>query len=355
MRVIVAMSGGVDSSVAAARLLQAGHEVTGVTLHLWGLPDTASAPGGSAAPGPVHDAARVTERLGVPHHVIDAREDFDREIVTPFVAAYLAGITPSPCVSCNRRIKLAALERLRRRLRADAVATGHYARIQRVGGRPRLFRALDRQKDQSYFLHALGAEALDRLLLPLGELTKSEVREEARRLGLPGAERADSQELCFVPDGRYVALVEARGGERVRPGELVDASGREVGRHRGVHAFTIGQRRNLGVALGAPVYVTGLDPISGRVTLGTREHLLAMGASLTDVVLDDDVELPASCEVTVRYRAEPVPSLVEPAAAGGMTLRFSRPVARVVPGQYAVLYAGDRVLGGGRIHAPLQA
>jgi len=355
MRVIVAMSGGVDSSVAAARLLQFGHEVIGLTLKLWGAPDATSEPGGAGVSSPVHDAARVAERLGVPHHVIDGRAEFEREIVAPFVAAYLAGLTPSPCVSCNRRIKLAALERLRCRLGADAVATGHYARVQRADGRARLFRALDRRRDQSYFLHALDVDALDRLLLPLGELTKSEVREQARRLGLPGAERPDSQELCFVPDGRYVALVEQRGAERICPGPLVDESGREVGRHRGIHAFTIGQRRALGVALGTPCYVTRIDPVAGRVTLGPREHLLARGASLLDVVLADDVELPARCEVAVRHGAKLVPCVAEPAALGGVTLHFAQPVAAVVPGQYAVLYAGDRVLGGGRIQAPLPA
>ena len=352
MRVIVAMSGGVDSSVAAARLVQAGSDVVGVTLRLRDDPAAAS-----AAPHPPEselDAGTAAARLGIPHHVIDVREEFDRVIVTPFVDAYLAGLTPSPCVVCNRRIKLAVLERVRCRLGADGVATGHYARIQTVSGGPRLYRARDRGKDQSYFLHALGPEGLARLLLPLGDLNKSEVRAEARRLGLPRSERGESQELCFVPDGRYVGLVEARGGDRVRPGALVDASGREVGRHRGIHAFTLGQRRHLGVALGSPAYVTGIDPESGRVRLGSRDQLASLGASLEGVVLDDDVKLPVACEVVVRYRADPVPARAEVGAAGGLTIHFARPVAVVVPGQYAVLYAGERVLGGGRIQAALR-
>ncbi len=352
MRVIVAMSGGVDSSVAAARLVQAGHDVVGVTLRLGD--HGAANPVAPRLPGPEMEAEVAASLLGIAHHVIDFREEFDRIIVSPFVDAYLAGFTPSPCVVCNRRIKLAALERVRRRLGADAVATGHYARLQNIAGRPRLLRARDLGKDQSYFLHALAPEGRARLLLPLGDLTKSEVRADARRLGLPSAERAESQELCFVPDGRYVALVEARGRDRIRPGPLVDASGREVGRHRGIHAFTLGQRRQLGVALGSPVYVTGIEPESGCVRLGSRDQLASSGALLEEVVLDDDVELPLECEVVVRYRAEAVPARAVAGAVGSLLIHFSRPVAVVAPGQYAVLYLGERVLGGGRIRASLR-
>lgn len=353
MRVLVAMSGGVDSSVAAARLVAAGHEVVGVTFHLWDYPDDDSVQGRCCAPEDVYDAARVADHLGIPHFSFDRREEFDAAVVAPFVSAYLDGRTPSPCVGCNRRIKMAELLRLRVRLGADAVATGHFARIRRVDGLPTLWRARDPGKDQSYFLHALDREALEVLQFPLGELTKAEVRASAQQLGLPGANKGESQELCFVPSGRYVELVAARAGDRLRPGLIIDTAGREVGRHGGIHAFTVGQRRNLGVSLGSPVYVTGIDAERGRVALGPRSQLEAGGARLGDVSLAGDVRLPLDCQVAVRYRAKAVPARVEAGAEGGLTLRFRDPVHAVVPGQYAVFYAADRVLGGGRIEASL--
>ncbi|MBN2192339.1 MAG: tRNA 2-thiouridine(34) synthase MnmA [Polyangiaceae bacterium] len=351
MRVLVAMSGGVDSSVASARLVADGHEVIGVTLHLWDYPGDEAVRGRCCAPEDVRDAARVADVLGIAHYAFDRRRDFDREIVSPFVGEYLAGTTPSPCVACNRRIKLKELLRLRVRLGADVVATGHFARIRTVDGHPHLLRARDRQKDQSYFLHTVDPETLAVLRFPLGELTKSEVRAAARELGLPGAEKGESQELCFVPKGRYVDLVEARAGSQARPGPIVDRAGRELGRHRGVHGFTLGQRHHLGVALGVPTYVTGLDPVTGRVEVGPRDHLRSSGAILSEIVLGHDVALPMTAEVAIRYRAEPVRARVEQGPTGRALVHFEGPVFAVVPGQYAVFYAGDRVLGGGRIEA----
>src|SRR5512143_466835 len=223
VRVIVAMSGGVDSSVAAARLVAEGLDVVGVTLHLWDYPDDGTVSGRCCAPEDVHDARRVADVLGIPHFAFDRRELFEREVVAPFVDGYLAGETPSPCVRCNRSIKLAELMGLADRLGAASVATGHYARIEWDGETPRLYRAADATKDQSYFLHMLGPKVLARLELPLGNGSKQEVRDEARRLGLPGAEKGESQELCFVPTGRYDSFVSQRAPARVRPGPVVDS------------------------------------------------------------------------------------------------------------------------------------
>lgn len=353
-RVLVAMSGGVDSSVAAARLVRAGFDVTGVTLHLWDYPDDGSARGRCCAPEDVHDARRVADALGIAHYAFDRRELFRERVIEPFVDGYVSGRTPSPCVDCNRGVKLRELMSLADRLDAGAVATGHYARIEWVGGAPRLHRARDRSKDQSYFLHMVGPDVLGRLRFPLGDATKQEVRREARELGLPGADKGESQELCFVPTGRYDEFVSARAPDRIRPGPILDESGRVVARHGGVHAFTVGQRRNLGVALGRRAYVVGLDAESGAVRLGSRTALLAEGALLDGTVLSDDVALPIECDVQVRYRGRPVAARVE-REASGVRLTFREPVHAVVPGQFAVFYRGQRVLGGGAIRRALPA
>ena len=347
-RVLVAMSGGVDSSVAAARLSAEGYEVVGVTLHLWDYPDDGSVRGRCCAPEDVHDARRVADRLGIAHYAFDRRELFRRSVVEPFVDAYVGGTTPSPCVRCNRGVKIAELLGLSRSLGAERVATGHYARILRQGERYELHRARDRDKDQSYFLHMLGQPELSRLLFPLGELDKASVRAEARALGLPGAEKGESQELCFVPTGRYDTFVAERATERLRPGPIVDDTGKQVGSHDGVHAFTVGQRKNLRVALGHRAYVVGIDAASATVKLGDREALLAERALLAEPSLAAGVKPPFDCDVMVRYRGGAHPARVS-GSGGSLELAFSQPVAAVVPGQYAVFVRGDRVLGGGVI------
>ena len=353
-RVLVAMSGGVDSSVAAALLRDQGNDVVGVTLHLWDYPDDGSVRGRCCAPEDIHDARRVADALGIPHYAFDRRELFEREVVGPFVESYLSGVTPSPCVRCNRGIKMRELLHLAEQLDADSVATGHFARIRQIDGIPRLFRGLDEQKDQSYFLHMLPPESLARLCFPLGDMTKAEVRDYAIRLDLPGATKGESQELCFVPTGRYDEFVAKRGGQRLQPGPILDDEGKEVGRHPGVHAFTIGQRRNLGVSAGRRLYVVGLDAASGSVRLGSKEELLSAGADLDEVALADDVVLPRRCQVRVRYRGTPAAAELSLLAAreggdAGVQVRFDEPVQAVVPGQVAVFYDGDRVLGGGTI------
>jgi tRNA-specific 2-thiouridylase len=255
-------------------------------------------------------------------------------------------------------VKLRELLTLADRLDAARVATGHYARVDRSGPIPRLARGTDRQKDQSYFLHTLGRDALERLVFPLGESTKAEVRSEAAELRLPGALKGESQELCFVPTGRYDELVQSRAGDRARPGPIVDASGRQVGAHDGLYRYTVGQRKNLGIALGERAYVVRLDKATDTVHLGPRTELEAHGAELTDVTLAEGVALPRDVAVVVRYRGTEVRAHLSPLAGGPggrVAMRFETPVRAVVPGQVAVFYEGDVVLGGGTIARPLGA
>lgn len=348
------MSGGVDSSVAAARLLDQGHEVIGVTLHLWDYPDDGSVRGRCCAPEDQHDARRVADHLGIPHYTFDRRDLFRAHVVDPFVSAYLEGETPSPCIACNRSVKLRELFPLADRLGAALVATGHYARVVHAEGSARLYRGRDRVKDQSYFLHMLRADELARLALPLGDATKEEVRAEAIARRLPGATKGESQELCFVPTGRYDAFVAERAGDRIRPGRIVDAEGRAVGRHAGVHGFTLGQRKGLGVALGKPAFVVGLDAETATVRLGDEPDLYTREARIEDAAWSDDVRFPLAAEVKVRARHDGERAVIDRAvdpetAAEIFVARFTEPVRAISPGQVAVAYDGERVLGGGRI------
>lgn len=355
-RVLCAMSGGVDSSVAAALLLEQGYEVVGVTLHLWDYPDDGSVKGRCCAPEDVHDARRVADHLGFAHYAFDRRELFETEVVAPFVEDYLRGLTPSPCVRCNRGVKIKELIQLADRLGAERVATGHYARVE-VGegpdGGPRLelLRADDRNKDQSYFLHMLPDETLRRFVFPLGGMDKPTVRKKALELGLPGAAKGESQELCFVPTGRYDELVERRAQDRIRPGNIIGADGQVLGRHGGVHKFTKGQRRNLGVAVGQRAYVVEVDPNRAEVRLGDREHLLTREICIDEVVLRSGATLPIEVDVVVRYQGAPHRAAIQ--ACDGAPRRaiasFAQPLIAPSAGQYAVFYEGDLVLGGGVI------
>ena len=353
-RVLVAMSGGVDSAVAAARLVDAGHEVVGVTLHLWDYPDEAPAKTRCCAPEDAHDARLVADHLGIPHYTFDRRELFKGRVVEPFVAAYLEGRTPSPCVWCNRTVKMKELFALAERLGARAVATGHYARIGRHGDRPWLLRACDERKDQSYFLYMLQPAQLERLVLPLGDARKDEVRAEARSRGLPRADKGESQELCFVASGDYSQFVSERADGRIRPGAIVDGSGRPLGSHEGIHRFTVGQRRGLGVALGRPAFVTAIDP-AGTVFVGDAEQALAHEAWLDAGHWADEVTFPLRGQIKVRARHEGAEAHVERLTDGpggaALRVRFVEPVRAVAPGQVAVAYDGQRVLGGATILA----
>ncbi len=346
-RVLIAMSGGVDSAVAAARLVDEGHDVIGVTLHLWDYPD--DGPGAHSrccAPEDQYDARRTADMLGIPHYTFDRRELFKKAVVDPFVEAYLAGQTPSPCAACNRGVKIAELNMLADRLGATTVATGHYARVGRTDdGVPFIREGRDPSKDQSYFLYATTRVELERLAFPLGDSTKAEVRAEAVSRKLPGATKGESQELCFVgSSSAYASFVEERAKGRLRPGPIVDADGRIVGQHEGVHRFTIGQRKGLGVAIGKPAFVTAIEPDTGTVRLGDDGHLASTETRIEDVVVAPGVELPLDARVRVRYRHEGAPGRVERGS-----IRFEAPVRAISRGQIAVFYDGDRVLGGGRI------
>lgn len=351
-RVLVAMSGGVDSAVAAARLVDAGHDVVGVTLHLWDYPEDPRAAGGHGrccAPEDQYDAARVAERLGIPHYTFDRRDLFARAVVAPFVDAYLAGETPSPCATCNREVKLAELFALADRLGADDVATGHYARVARDDdGTPQLLRGRDPDKDQSYFLYATPAATLARLVFPVGDSTKAEVRAEAIARDLPGARKGESQELCFVGDGSYAAFVEARADGRVRPGRVLGPDGAELGRHAGVHRFTVGQRKGLGVATGQPAFVTRIDARTGDVVVGDAAGLAAASARLEDLVLAPGERLPLRTTARIRYRHAGCAATVA-SSPDGPVIAFDTPARAVTPGQVAVFYDGDRVQGGARV------
>jgi tRNA-specific 2-thiouridylase len=351
-RIVVGMSGGVDSSVAAALLVEQGFEVVGVTLHLAGSASRC------CSLDDADDARRVAEALGIRFYVANETEHFREEVMLPFADAYLAGRTPIPCVACNRRFKFERLLGRARALGAEAVATGHYARVERDArtGEHRLLRARDAHKDQSYFLYDLGQEQLAAARFPLGALTKDEVRARARALGLATADKPESQEICFVPDGDYARVVEQLRPQSL-PGqcEIVDAAGRVLGRHGGVHRFTVGQRRGLGLGTGERLYVRALDAERNRVVVGPVEELGVRGARLEAVrwIAGQAPEAPVRARVRVRYRHEGAAARVEAEGEHGARALFDEPVRAVSPGQAAVFYASDVVLGGGSIAAPI--
>ena len=352
-RVLVGLSGGVDSSVAAALLHARGLDVVGVSLHLWEPDGGASTAGRCCAPEDLDDARASAAALGIAHFTFDRQAAFEAHVVSPFVDEYLDGTTPSPCVVCNRDVKVGAFVALAARLGAVAFATGHYARTGLVDGRPVLRRAADRGKDQSYFLHGIGARALSMLVTPLGDLEKPAVRAVARDLGLPNADKPDSEDLCFV-DGDHARFVERRASERVRPGPIVDRDGRVVGAHGGVHRFTIGQRKGLGVALGKPAFVASIDAATATVRLGEPGDLESREAIVRDVRWLDERALTGgarSLVARVRYRHEGAEATVEPLDDDGSSarVRFAAPARAVTPGQTCVFYEGEQVVGGGRI------
>ena len=341
------MSGGVDSSVAAGILLEQGNEVEGVSLRLWEP--------GLKGPRNCSDdrgAKTVADLLGIRHTVLDLRSEFGEAVVRPFARSYLSGLTPNPCVECNRGFKLGHLLRWARARGADYVATGHYARVAYDGvtGRASLFRGIHREKDQTYFLFALSQEQLCHTLFPLGHLRKDEVRLEAHRLGLPVAERTESQDICFED---YPGLVEGFAGKGdLDGGEIVDRAGKVLGRHQGIHRLTVGQRRGLGISSPHPLYVLEIDPEKKRVVVGSREELGSEGfvaQAVNWIERLEQTETPA--EVQLRYRSRPVPCLVRAGVRGEnqVAVEFRGVTSAVTPGQAAVFYRGDRVLGGGWI------
>jgi tRNA-uridine 2-sulfurtransferase len=361
MRVVVAMSGGVDSSIAAALMVEAGHEVIGLTMALYdanarGSRSRKGRGGTCCSPAEVDLARQVCDRLGIPHYTVDERARFQAEVIDDFAREYAAGRTPNPCARCNEHVKFGPLLVRARALGAERLVTGHYARVEHGPEGAELLRAVDPSKDQTYFLFAMGREALVSVDFPLGGWTKSEVRAKAAELGMPNASAPDSQELCFVPGGDHGEVVEARAAalgldlDALGPGDIQDVDGTVLGQHHGIHRVTVGQRRGLGVASDRPRYVLRVIPETRTVVVGDPDAL-----ELTQIELDQfrrladiDDDQPFAASVQIRHRS--------PAAAATVTVRgdratveFAEPVRAVAPGQAAVVYVGERVLGGGWI------
>ncbi len=362
-RVAVLMSGGVDSSVAAALLRREGHEVIGVTLQLWDYDSVAVRPGGQRGCCDIShqmDARYVCRQLGIPHVVLDLREAFLRDVVEPYERTYLEGETPNPCVLCNSRIKWGSVIAKADALECDLIATGHYARIESGNGRPLLLKGRDPAKDQSYALWQVPLEALRRTLLPNGDYTKREVRRLAGQLDLRTARKAESQEVCFIPARYDDYLREKYPGEvdTLGEGAIVDGEGRELGRHTGFFSFTIGQRKGLNIRDGrGPYYVTELRPETNQVVVGRGEELKRPGLLARGVnwVSLDPPEEPRPCRVKIRYNDPGVPAVIDPPAPdGSVAVRFESPQRAVTPGQSAVWYHGDTVWGGGIISRALK-
>jgi tRNA-specific 2-thiouridylase len=359
-RVVVAMSGGVDSSVAAALLVERGYEVIGVMLRLWSEPPPMIAGDGQAAEyanrccslESMNDARAVAERLGIPFYAVNAERLFKEKVVDFFVQGYAAGLTPNPCLACNRAIRFGYLLSYARLLGARYLATGHYARLRRDrAGRFELWRGIDRNKDQSYVLSVLGQSDLASVLFPVGEYAKAEVRALAAKWDLPTASRVESQDLCFIADGDYRRFLADWAPECMQPGPILDRRGRRLGTHRGLPFYTVGQRSGLGIAAARPLYVLALDPRGNALVVGGADELGQdwLRAGPVNWMAGQLPAQPLRAEVQIRYRATPVPALVTPLSDGWAEVRFSRPVRDISPGQTAAFFHGEVCLGGGVI------
>src|SRR5438270_6971539 len=363
--IVVAMSGGVDSSTVAAMLRADGYNVIGLTMQLWnqrrlagrdGMPETVT--GRCCSLDDVYDARRVAETIGIPYYVVNHEDRFERDVVRPFVQEYLSGRTPIPCSLCNNHLKFDQLLTVAQQIGADAVATGHYARVEFDESNHRwlLKRPIDRAKDQTYFLFGLTQEQLSRTLFPLGGMTKPEVRDLARRHGLALAEKPDSQEICFVPGGDYKRFLDAYLAEQGESlpdtaGELVTTNGQVIGEHNGIHNFTVGQRKGLGVATGSPLYVIQIKGDQKQVVVGGSDDLYSqtLRARRINLISVDDVQQPTRVSVKIRHRHEPAPGTLERTAEDEVLVTFEQPQRAITPGQAAVFYQDDVVVGGGWI------
>jgi len=352
-KAVVAMSGGVDSSVAAALLVEEGYDVTGIMLKLW-RGEAANANSGCCNVGAAEDARRVADKLGIRFYVLNMAERFEETVVADFTSTYSSGRTPNPCVRCNQWIKFDALLDRARALGADVLATGHYARVRASGGRHRLLRGVDHDKDQSYVLWMLSQDDLRHVRFPVGEMVKTQTRAIAAELGLRTAGKPDSQEICFVRDGDLGSYLRAEVPGAARPGPLVDTTGRELGEHRGIGNYTVGQRRGLGVALGRPVFVTRIEAATNTVVVGERGDLGTRSIRLDEVSYVAAPPPPGSA-VLVQYRAH---GEALPAVADGDRIDFSAPAEAVAPGQSAAVYSSsdpEELLGGGIIRSAATA
>jgi tRNA-specific 2-thiouridylase len=351
MRIVVAMSGGVDSSVAAALLAREGHDVIGLSMQLYDQHQGEIRFGSCCTLDDLYDARRVARAIGIPHYIVNFERRFEDHVISDFVREYAAGRTPIPCVHCNGDLKFASLVERGEGFGAEAVATGHYAQVDRdpATGRYRLKRGVDGAKDQSYFLFTLTQPQLARARFPVGDLDKPAVRDEARRLGLAVAEKHDSQEICFVAAGEHADFVQKRAG--LPSGAVRDQAGRVLARHEGVHRFTIGQRKGLGVSSAIPLYVVGIDAESATVTVGPREALerTTLSASRVNWISGDTPSAPIRAHARIRYRHCEASATITPQPDARVAVAFDEPQSAITPGQAVVFYDGDCVVGGGWI------
>lgn len=353
-RVIVAMSGGVDSSVAAALLKEQGYEVIGISMRLIGYAEGVERVGGCCSIDDLNDARRVCDQLDIPFYVVNLENAFREKVIDRFISEYLSGRTPNPCVLCNQRLKFEILLNKARELEANYLATGHYARIifDDPSKRYQLIKGIDPGKDQSYFLFTLTQEQLKSVLFPLGGMKKEEVRRLAQKYDLRVAEKVESQEICFIPDDNYSKFIQEKvSSDAVKPGDIVDSSGKVLGRHSGIHKYTIGQRKGLGISSPKPLYVTGFDLEKKHVIVGEEEGLYSISLLVDEVnwLSITRPEVNVEAKVKIRYRHDGELGVIMPDSMDGVMVEFKQPVKSITPGQAAVFYDGDIVLGGGWI------